>query len=459
MRHPFFSRLQHFIAPLPALLNGPALPDALARLEAEARISLPASFKTLYGAYNGEKGQTGIFMGLCWLSAEEILTHWSELKLVATEMLESVTAYRPGTIQEQTFHPGWIPLAHDFGGNYIGLDFAPGPQGQAGQAIHFGRDEQVLHVLAPSLEALLALVLEQYELGRCAYLADGEPPYVAWDGDGHVLDDLERFLPGLGPIREESARFDAFWQQLEPSWREALRRQLGRDPANENDLARIRSLQLQRTDIVDLAPLRLLPSLRELVVSGLRIADWTPLSSAAELTGLFAARTPLASLAPLQPLAKLRRLYIGRTRISELSPLPSLPRLEELSLEELAVSDLAPLRDCAQLRALKAPRLRAPNIGEIGALSRLIALDLTEVPLADLRFLEQLKRLVDLRFTGAGDGDYTVLGQLPRLTSLTCPYDVFVRTKDLFGRKIGYTISGGMSEAEEQRYREYILHG
>lgn len=57
-------------------------------------------------------------------------------------------------------HPGWIPLARDWGGNNIAVDLAPGPVGKWGQIIIFGRDYDCKYVIARSWAAFLATVAD-----------------------------------------------------------------------------------------------------------------------------------------------------------------------------------------------------------------------------------------------------------------------------------------------------------
>lgn len=57
------------------------------------------------------------------------------------------------------FHVKWLPLIHDGGGNYIGVDLDPGQQGVKGQIIVFGRDEEDMFVVSRSWEDFLDLLI------------------------------------------------------------------------------------------------------------------------------------------------------------------------------------------------------------------------------------------------------------------------------------------------------------
>jgi cell wall assembly regulator SMI1 len=66
----------------------------------------------------------------------------------------------PNAVQKAYAHPAWIPLARDWGGNYLATDLAPGPTGTWGQIIIFGRDYDCKFVVARSWGALLAMVAD-----------------------------------------------------------------------------------------------------------------------------------------------------------------------------------------------------------------------------------------------------------------------------------------------------------
>jgi cell wall assembly regulator SMI1 len=71
-----------------------------------------------------------------------------------------------GSIQKAYAHPAWIPLVRDWGGNNLAVDLAPGPSGQWGQIILFGRDYDTKYVVARSWAAFLAVVADDLNSGK-----------------------------------------------------------------------------------------------------------------------------------------------------------------------------------------------------------------------------------------------------------------------------------------------------
>jgi hypothetical protein len=69
-------------------------------------------------------------------------------------------------VQKAYAHSSWIPLVRDWGGNNLAVDLAPGPGGQWGQIILFGRDYDTKYVVARSWSAFLAVVADDLNSGK-----------------------------------------------------------------------------------------------------------------------------------------------------------------------------------------------------------------------------------------------------------------------------------------------------
>ncbi|MDO5534200.1 MAG: SMI1/KNR4 family protein [Propionibacteriaceae bacterium] len=81
--------------------------------------------------------------GWSLLSADEIAEEHARWSTLALDPVYGGVAFDlgpDGLTQPRLAHPGWIPFAHDFGGNHLALDTVPGPAGTPGQVLEFGRD-------------------------------------------------------------------------------------------------------------------------------------------------------------------------------------------------------------------------------------------------------------------------------------------------------------------------------
>lgn len=168
-------------------------------LEHELDCSLPIEVRESLQVHDGqERGgrPTGILFGCMLMDCEEIVQEWKNWRTVNEEYLQSPSnsglqapktfasssststpqqgpnphwrqdllekqdSQPPKAIQKAYAHPGWIPLARDWGGNNIAVDLAPGPAGKWGQIIIFGRDYDCKYVVARSWAAFLATVAD-----------------------------------------------------------------------------------------------------------------------------------------------------------------------------------------------------------------------------------------------------------------------------------------------------------
>ena len=213
-------------------------------LEHELDCSLPIEVRESLQVHDGqERGgrPSGAIFGCMLLDCEEIVQEWKNWRVVNEEYLTSPpthqTQFPPKAfggassssmtpisqpqqannplwrqelldrqdsqpsraIQKAYAHPGWIPLARDWGGNNLAVDLAPGPVGKWGQVIIFGRDYDCKYVVARSWAAFLATVSddmggekvfvdeETRELKLREFKAAGvEPAYLdilRWRGD------------------------------------------------------------------------------------------------------------------------------------------------------------------------------------------------------------------------------------------------------------------------------------
>ncbi|MVP01147.1 SMI1/KNR4 family protein [Paenibacillus lutrae] len=467
MSQHFMEQLKIYFPQFLSGMNEGASEEDIQELETRTGFRLPEAFKQLLRIHNGEKEYRGIFMGLGFLSTQEMLRNWNSYRELTDEVWGSVLSFESGKIQEYAYHPGWLPIADDGGGNYLGIDFAPGESGISGQIINYGSDETELFVIADSFGELLDVILEQFRNGNCRVL-EGEDEgefYASWHEDGHVFDDLKELLtssrstsvsPREGSLEVDS-EFHDYWKSLDENWKSVFLQHAGSAPRSWEEIARIKSLNLLRTGITDLTPLKKMGHLRILIASGLETEDFGALSSLTELSELFLAKTPLADVTPLLPLKNLKRLFIGNTQVRDVRLLRELSSLEELSLENLSIADLAPLRDIPNLKILNVSKIRTQTLHEIGQLKKLIELDIMYLPLDNIGFLGSLSALKDLRISSSRDGDYSVLAKLTRMKSMTCEFCVFKKTRSLWDVKISYTISGEMTDEEHADYHEYVM--
>jgi len=150
-------------------LNPGCSNEQLSELERRLNCRLPEDFKALYNRHDGQKGKTtGLFCGLEFLSTVNLYDEWTVWRDLVMEDEEYATvidgeSHPHGAIKNVYINLKRIPIARDWGGNYLGVDLEPGSNGTVGQVINCGADESRKFVLASSLFDFMAWILAQYE--------------------------------------------------------------------------------------------------------------------------------------------------------------------------------------------------------------------------------------------------------------------------------------------------------
>lgn len=136
-------------------LNYGIPPLELSTLEMQlGGLELPAAVRDSYLCVDGQEPESsaactfGLFFGLTLLPFEDVVEEWRFWREVdedpstgANPRLRMLMgSIPPGYIRREYSSRGWIPLAADKAGNYLGVDLNPDEKGSAGQVIIFGRD-------------------------------------------------------------------------------------------------------------------------------------------------------------------------------------------------------------------------------------------------------------------------------------------------------------------------------
>jgi Leucine-rich repeat (LRR) protein len=93
----------------------------------------------------------------------------------------------------------------------------------------------------------------------------------------------------------------------------------------------LRALDLSRTEVASVEPLKGLTALRSLDLSSTQIAIVDPLKSLSALRELNLNSTQVANLEPLRSLTALRTLDLSATKVTDLRPLQDLPNLTKVN--------------------------------------------------------------------------------------------------------------------------------
>jgi cell wall assembly regulator SMI1 len=159
------------------LLNPPASQEALARLEAQLRLALPAQLKASLLAHDGcRQGEHSLAMRATrptkWrmLSAAEIAEEHARLSAIPTGQPVPRAIRSEGSVQPVWWSAGWIPLAECGTGDVVCADMTPPRGGSHGQLILYEHDFAERKRLYRSLLEWLRECADDLERGEYAYV-------------------------------------------------------------------------------------------------------------------------------------------------------------------------------------------------------------------------------------------------------------------------------------------------
>ncbi|MFD7843991.1 SMI1/KNR4 family protein [Nocardia sp. NPDC059764] len=172
-------------------LAPPAHPAELDALEDAIGHELPIEVRAILSRHNGQnrymsaKGAHGVpvIPTLNFLSTAMIrgawsfwTIYWDDPELDNYNDMAGVFPGVDGLIKPIYTSRGWIPLwSTPIDRQYVGLDLDPGPDGEAGQIINFGIDDETHFICASDFTELLQILLEEVRSGSWQ-------PSMSWSG-------------------------------------------------------------------------------------------------------------------------------------------------------------------------------------------------------------------------------------------------------------------------------------
>ncbi len=161
-----------------------------------------------------------------------------------------------------------------------------------------------------------------------------------------------------------------------------------------SDPSVVRSLDLGRTNVTGVEPLRRLTALQALDLSYTQVSGIEPLQELTSLQSLDLSHTKITSIEALRGLTALQTLNLWESQVSDLKPLQALAALRTLDLSFTRVSNLEALRGLTALQSLSAWQIQIGDLEPLGGLTRLQTLDL---PFTQVSSLDPLRQLTSLQ--------------------------------------------------------------
>jgi cell wall assembly regulator SMI1 len=105
---------------------------------------------------------------------ERVVSTWKMLHgIYASGYFAEFRSDPTGPIRTEWWHPGWVPITNNLGGDHLCIDLAPTEGGTLGQVIWWIHDDDHREVVAPSFNAWLRQMADGLEAGRYEFDDDG----------------------------------------------------------------------------------------------------------------------------------------------------------------------------------------------------------------------------------------------------------------------------------------------
>ena len=168
---------------------------------------------------------------------------------------------------------------------------------------------------------------------------------------------------------------EAWWQSLNPQWKELFRRQfsLSENPSTEqlHNLTAKSQLEFERVSVEDLIPLTAFVNLRKLSIFDAPIFNIGAVSELKLLTDLKLSQAPIVEFLAISTLYKLERLDISNTGIEDLTYLSNLTELRYLNISGTNLRVLKGLETLTHLEELDVASTNLRSLRPIEGLTNL----------------------------------------------------------------------------------------
>ncbi|MDJ0367769.1 SMI1/KNR4 family protein [Hymenobacter sp. H14-R3] len=462
------------------------LAEYLQPFEARIGTKLPPEYYALYERFAGDS--LGLAMGWFFMPLGR-----AESRLQADADGWHASPDNPDQVRPQSHSSRRIPLADDYGGTTMYLDYDPAPGGTPGQLILIFRDDPTtIYSVAPSLKVFLELILAELVAGRVTQ--QEEENYLEF---ACTAGQYETFWKDLSHRWRSPAPLTTTEDQLatlSPLWREKIAQD--NDSFTNAQLHRVRTLLVNDNDMLpDLANILLFPAVRTLDLYAHPLTPAHLALVAQTKVAFLTLAGVLPDLTPLARLTTLRTLSLVDAAVESLAFLAALPKLKKLELELIVVPDLRPLASLHQLQELKLENSRQqpglipvpvelpygvltdavledffsrnppwqprpaewPPLAVLGPLPRLEVLDVSGTSFSDLRALLAFPKLMSVWLEGCPITDFSAAPELPNGLSFSGNGDflegILAVAPDK-GFRFG-SISGGLTDSQRELWMSY----
>lgn len=154
-------------------LNPGATDTEIAATERFLGVAFPDDVRESFRIHDGQADGPWLLWGDDLLSLQRVRDEWTVWKsLLDAGKFRDFRGDTGGHVVPDWWHPRWIPLTSDGGGNSYCLDLHPGPNGVSGQVIRMWHDDSPRPLVAPNFRDCLATFADALDAGQYVYSPD-----------------------------------------------------------------------------------------------------------------------------------------------------------------------------------------------------------------------------------------------------------------------------------------------
>ena len=222
--------------------------------------------------------------------------------------------------------------------------------------------------------------------------------------------------------KEELANW---WNNLSFEWQSVFKRHLGVydtiDYQQLQNIIKITKLDVSDNEYIDdLRGIGKLKDLKELDISRTKVDNLIPLRNLTNLLILKCSETKISSLEPLKYASNLEKLICNRTQVDKLDNFEKYIKLREVNLAHTPITDIENLKYLNNLNYLNISNTLVTELDHIDSLYHLRSLNIANTPVTSLEQIKNLVLLEEINFSGTHIREMEPLSSMTKLRIIVC---------------------------------------
>lgn len=154
----------------------------------------------------------------------------------------------------------------------------------------------------------------------------------------------------------------------------------------------LRSIRLEKNEIVDLSPIKDLDLLQQLILGNNKIVDVTPLKNLKKIQHLDLSNNQIEKIDSLTEFSNMKSFYVGGNKISDVSVVAKYTKAWSMYLQGNPISDLKPISGLRFLDSINISKTAVSDLSPLAALTNLKRVNMEGSKVTDLSVLVEMAK-------------------------------------------------------------------